>query len=326
MTMNNNNSLIKVNNLKKLFPVRKGLFGKISGYVRAVDDVSFEIESGKTLGLVGESGCGKTTTGKTVMRLLEPTEGKIIFDGRDVTTLKGEELREIRQEMQIVFQDPYSSLNPRITVGGMIKEILLFHKLAVKSELDDKVESILDSVGLSSDYSARYPHEFSGGQRQRIGIARALSVDPSFIVLDEPVSALDVSIQAQILNLLMDIQQKRALTYLFIAHDVSVVEHIADDIAVMYLGRIVEVGKKEQIINNPQHPYTKALLEAVPMPDPDLKKEAELLTGDVPSPINPPSGCHFHTRCPLAKEQCSSWRYKFTEIEKRHQVACVQYE
>ncbi len=318
--------LLEVKKLKKYFPIRKGLLGKVSNYVRAVDDVSFSIASGKTLGLVGESGCGKTTTGRSIIRLIEPSGGEVLFKGVNAIDLKGEGLREFRRNAQIVFQDPYSSLNPRMTIGGMIGEILRFHKIVPRNQIIDKTADILQKVGLSPKYINRYPHEFSGGQRQRIGIARALSVEPEFIVLDEPVSALDVSIQAQILNLLIDLRTHMNLTYLFIAHDLSVVEHISDQIGVMYLGRIVESGSAQDIINNPLHPYTVALLEAVPHPDPDLRRDRELLTGDVPSPANPPAGCHFHPRCPKATAECSAWQYKLTDKGNGRKTACLLYE
>jgi oligopeptide/dipeptide ABC transporter ATP-binding protein len=319
-------TLLRIKGLKKHFPIKSGFFGGTVGAVAAVDDVSLSISTGRTMGLVGESGCGKTTTGRTVIRLLEPTAGEVYFKGENILELKGKDLKRIRRQMQIVFQDPYSSLNPRITVGAMITEILRFHNIVPLEEIAEKVISIMESVGLSPDYVSRYPHEFSGGQRQRIGIARALSVEPEFIVLDEPVSALDVSIQAQIINLLVDLQKKYNLTYLFIAHDLSVVEHISDDIAVMYLGRIVESGPAKDIIMNPQHPYTKALLEAVPQTDPDLRQDKTILSGDVPSPANPPSGCHFHPRCPSATASCSSWNYKLINQSKNRQVACLLYE
>ncbi len=321
-----NEHLLEVRGLKKYFPISSGIFGRSTESVRAVDDVSFTLKRGRTLGLVGESGCGKTTAGRSIIRLLEPTAGEIIFSDVDILKLHGEALRAVRRKMQIVFQDPYSSLNPRITVGGMISEILHFHKIVPKTEIKDKTIHILDNVGLSPEYANRYPHEFSGGQRQRIGIARALSVEPEFIVLDEPVSALDVSIQAQILNLLIDLQAKFNLTYLFIAHDLSVVEHISDDIAVMYLGRIVEIGAGSDIINNPKHPYTEALLSAVPNPDPELKKEIEFLPGDVPSPSNPPPGCYFNPRCPKKQPECEKWKYKLAETSNRRKIACILFE
>ena len=321
-----NDTLVEVTNLKKYFPIRSGLFGKVAGHVRAVDSVSLAVKRGRTLGMVGESGCGKTTTGRTVIRLLEATAGSVMFDGVNILGLRGADMRAVRRRMQIVFQDPYSSLNPRITVGGMLAEILKFHRIVPRPAIRDKVAEILDSVGLAADHANRYPHEFSGGQRQRIGIARALSVSPEFIVLDEPVSALDVSIQAQVLNLLMDLQDRFNLAYLFIAHDLSVVEHISDAIAVMYLGRVVESGPSREMTTNPLHPYTQALLESVPKPDPDLRRDRELLAGDVPSPANPPPGCHFHTRCPKAVQACRSWNYKLSNHGINRRVACLLYE
>jgi len=314
-----------VEGLKKYFPIRAGLLGKIIGQVKAVDNVFLSLDSGKTLGLVGESGCGKTTTGRSIIRLIEPSDGKITFMGQDVRSLEGTALRALRRNMQIVFQDPYSSLNPRITIGGMLGEIIRFHRIVDRKSIRDKVSEILENVGLSPEYAGRYPHEFSGGQRQRIGIARALSVEPEFIVLDEPVSALDVSIQAQILNLLMDLQDKFNLAYLFVAHDLSVVEHVADEVAVMYLGRVVEIGTKEDVIENPLHPYTQALLESVPMPDPDKRRDRELLSGDVPSPANPPSGCHFHPRCPRVKPACSEWIFDLKDVGNGRKVACILF-
>ncbi len=320
-----NGALLKVEGLQKFFPIRQGFISKVTGQVRAVDNVTFSVKAGKTLGLVGESGCGKTTTGRSIIRLIEPTAGNVSFRNQDIVNLNGEQLREIRKKMQIVFQDPYSSLNPRMTIGGMIGEILKFHKIVEKQNIQKRTAEILDSVGLSPSYAGRYPHEFSGGQRQRIGIARALSVEPEFIVLDEPVSALDVSIQAQILNLLMDLQDRFNLTYLFIAHDLSVVDHIADEIAVMYLGRVVEIGTTQQIIQDPMHPYTRALLSAVPNPDPDMREDRDLLTGDVPSPASPPHGCHFHPRCPEVKPECSSWTFGLKDQGGERKVACLLY-
>ncbi len=322
----NGKPLLEVNGLKKYFPIKRGFFGKRINFVKAVDNVSFSIKPGETLGLVGESGCGKTTTGRSIIRLIEPTGGNVMFDGEDVVECSKEELREIRKRMQIVFQDPYSSLNPRMTIGGMLTEIIKFHRIVPKEQVKDKVAEVMDSVGLSPQYAGRYPHEFSGGQRQRIGIARALSVEPEFIVLDEPVSALDVSIQAQILNLLMDLQVKLNLTFLFIAHDLSVVEHISDYVAVMYLGRIVESGTFKEITSDPLHPYTKALLVAVPHPDPDLRRDKQLLTGDVPSPANPPPGCYFHPRCRYVKPICKEWTYNLKDLSVTRKVACVLFE
>jgi len=318
-------ALLEVTALRKFFPIRRGFFQRLAGSVRAVDDVSLSIASGRTLGLVGESGCGKTTAGRAILRLIEPDSGEILFHGVDVAKMGGEDLRVVRRKMQIVFQDPYSSLNPRITIGGMLSEILRFHRLATGREVRGRVDELLDIVGLSPQYASRYPHEFSGGQRQRIGIVRALAVQPEFIVLDEPVSALDVSIQAQILNLLKDLQSKFNLSYLFISHALSVVEHIADEIAVMYLGRIVEYGKADQIISNPLHPYTQALLAAVPRPDPDRAIPSEPLAGDVPSPAAPPSGCHFHPRCSAARPECSSWKYDLKLNSDGRKVACLIY-
>jgi len=296
------NPLLSVKNLKKHFPIRKGVFSTVQGHVKAVDDVSFDIFPGETLGLVGESGCGKTTAGRTILRLLDPTDGTIHFDGKDITNLPQNKLRPLRKEMQIIFQDPYSSLNPRMTVRSMLSEALLFHNIVAKDEVNKEIDRLLDVVGLQKSHADRYPHEFSGGQRQRIGIARALSVKPKLIVCDEAVSALDVSIQAQIINLLKDLQNEYGLTYLFIAHDLSVIEYISNRVAVMYLGKIVEIAESDVLYNSPKHPYTKALMSAVPIADPDKKSQRIVLTGDVPNPINAPSGCTFHPRCPKAKE------------------------
>ncbi len=317
-------NLLEVKGLKKYFPIKTGLFSKTIGYVKAVDDVTFNIKKGETLGLVGESGCGKTTVGRSILRLIEPTGGEVIFDGKNITSMSQNELKNYRKEMQIIFQDPYSSLNPRITVGGMLTEILKFHEIAEGQAAEKKVEQILDRVGLRKIHSRRYPHEFSGGQRQRIGIARALSVEPKFIVCDEPVSALDVSIQSQIINLLQDLQNEYNITYLFISHDLSVVEHISDRVCVMYLGQLVEVATGSEMYSNPKHPYTQALLSAVPVPDPQNKSKRIILTGDVPSPANVPSGCYFHPRCPKAFEDCSSVRPVLAGVET-HEQRCLLF-
>ena len=317
-----NQPLVKIENLKKYFPITGGVFQKTVGYVKAVDDVSFEINRGETLGLVGESGCGKSTIGRTILRLYEKTEGTVYFDNVDVFKLRRKELRELRPKMQIVFQDPYSSLNPRMTVGNIIGEALLDHKLCRKEDYDRRVAKIMDDCGLPSYYMDRYPHEFSGGQRQRIGIARALAVSPEFIVADEPVSALDVSIQSQIINLMMDLQKEHGLTYLFISHDLSVVEHISNRVGIMYLGSIVEIGPKKNVFSKPLHPYTRALMSAVPIPDPTLKRDRIVLEGDIPSPANPPEGCKFHTRCPIATEKCKVDNPKLLNKGKDHFVAC----
>jgi len=324
-TMSNN--LLEVQHLKKYFPIKKGLFPKTVGFVKAVDDVSFTIKRGETLGLVGESGCGKTTLGRTVLRLLEPTAGRVIFDGKDITAMDKEELRAVRREMQIIFQDPYSSLNPRISVSSMLTEIIKFHRLVDGEEaVKKRVNELLEIVGLSYEQAHLYPHEFSGGQRQRIGIARALSVEPKFIVCDEPVSALDVSIQAQILNLLQDLQKKLGLTYLFIAHDLSVVEHISDRVAVMYLGQIVELADSRSLYHHPKHPYTEALLSAVPVPDPDHQPQRIILRGDVPNPANPPSGCYFHPRCHKVMEKCKTLEPRLVQVDDKHYVKCLLHK
>ena len=319
----NGDVLLEVRNLRKYYPVTKGfIFQRQVGAVKAVDDVSFFIRKGETLGLVGESGCGKTTTGRVILRLQEPTHGEALFEGRDIFKLGKEELRRLRRDMQIIFQDPYSSLNPRMTVGDIIGEPLEIHKLARGKEKVRRVQELLEVVGLSPYHANRYPHEFSGGQRQRIGIARALAVNPKLIIADEPVSALDVSIQAQVLNLLEELQKEFGLTYLFIAHDLSVVKHISDRIAVMYLGRIVELAAADELFSNPQHPYTEALLSAVPIPNPEMRRERIILPGDVPSPINPPAGCRFHTRCLYVQPSCKVDDPAFADIGGGHYVAC----
>lgn len=318
-----NNRLLKVRNLKKYFPVRGGLFSKIVGYVKAVDGVSFDIKKGETLGLVGESGCGKTTAGRTILRLLEPTAGEVEIDGKDIYRLKKDELRKARREIQIIFQDPFGSLNPRMTVGDIVGESLFIHNLTKNKKSGEKrIKELLVTVGLNASHMRRYPHEFSGGQRQRIGIARALALHPKLIICDEPVSALDVSIQAQVINLLEELQNKFQLTYLFIAHDLSVIKHISDRIAVMYLGKIVELASAEDLYSNPLHPYTKALLSAVPIPDPTLKRQRIVLEGDVPSPFNPPKGCRFHPRCRYAKEICKEKEVELIDVGNEHYVAC----
>lgn len=315
--------LLDVQNLVKHFPIKGGIFGKTVGHVKAVDGVNFFIRKGETLGLVGESGCGKSTTGRVVLRLLEATQGQVFFKGQDILQVKKEEMRSLRREMQIIFQDPYASLNPRMTVGSIIAEAMEIHGLVQgKTEKEQRVLQLLETVGLQAHHMRRYPHEFSGGQRQRIGIARALAVDPSLIICDEPVSALDVSIQAQVINLMQDLQNDFGLTYLFIAHDLSVVKHISDRVAVMYLGKIVELAKKEELYRNPQHPYTQALLSAIPLPNPTLKRDRIILEGDVPSPVNPPEGCHFHTRCKYAQDLCRTQDPIFTDYGSEHFVAC----
>jgi len=313
--------LVRIEQLKKYYPIKKGILSKTVGHVKAVDGVDFSIYPGETISLVGESGCGKSTTGRAIVKLDPPTDGKIVFEGKDLATVGSSELRKIRTQMQIIFQDPYSSLNPRKRVGDLLAEPLLAHKLATKEEASKKVEEMLEIVGLTKFHKGRYPHEFSGGQRQRIGIARALMLNPKLIVCDEPVSALDVSIQAQVLNLLKDLQKEFQLTYLFIAHGLGAVKYISDRIAVMYLGKIVEIGKTEEIFKQPKHPYTQALLSAYPVPNPRLRnRERIVLEGDVPSPANPPSGCRFHTRCPMAQAVCKQQEPILNGFE--HSVAC----
>ena len=316
------NKILRVENLVKYFPIRAGVFKRIVAWVKAVDGVSFDVYEGETLGLVGESGCGKTTVGMTILRLYEPMGGKVYFRDIDMFSAKGEKLRKLRQKVQIIFQDPYSSLNPRMRIKNIIAEGIRTHKLASGSELTDRVADLLKKVGLSPDHMNRFPHEFSGGQRQRIGIARALAVNPELIICDEAVSALDVSIQAQILNLLKDLQSEFKLTYIFISHALNVIKHISDKVAVMYLGKIVELADKKKLFDNPLHPYTKALMSAIPIPDPEVRREKIILKGDVPSPINPPSGCRFHTRCPFVKNICKEEEPDLIEIEEGHFVAC----
>lgn len=317
-----NEVILRVEDLKKYFPIKGGLMQRTVGYVKAVDGVSFEIKKGETLGIVGESGCGKSTTGRAILRLLEKTDGFVHYKDKDIHELKKSELRKLRTEMQIVFQDPYSSLNPRMTVGESIGEAVIHHGLVSKRESREHVLETMRLCGLSDYQIDRYPHEFSGGQRQRIGIARALALNPAFVVLDEPVSALDVSIQAQIINLLSDLQEKKDLTYMFISHDLGVVEHLSTTVGVMYLGTIVEKAPKEEIYRNPLHPYTKALFSAIPVPDPTVKRSRIILTGDIPSPSNPPSGCKFHTRCPYAKEICMNVDPEYRDVGLEHFVAC----
>ena len=319
-----NAPLLQVKNLVKHFPVKGGLLQREVGRVHAVDGLSFDLTAGETLGVVGESGCGKSTMGRCLLRLIEPTSGEVWFEGKNVTAMGKNDLRAMARDMQIIFQDPYASLNPRMTVGAIIGEALTIHKLApTKEAYRDRIVELLETVGLSADHMRRYPHEFSGGQRQRIGIARALAVSPKLVVCDEAVSALDVSIQAQVINLLEDLQAKFNLTYIFIAHDLSVVEHISDRVAVMYLGRIVEIAPARDLYLTPRHPYTEALLSAVPIPDPTIKRKRIMLQGDVPSPINPPTGCHFHTRCPKAQHpRCSTEKPQLQQAADGHWVAC----
>ncbi len=315
-------AILEVRNLRKCFPLKKTITGKVTSELIAVDDVSFKLKPGETLGIVGESGCGKTTMGRAILKLHQPTAGQIIFEGQDITDYNSSQMREIRKKMQIIFQDPYSSLPPRSTVGGILSEPVMVHNIVPKAEVKDYVLELMDKCGLRDYYYERYPHEFSGGQRQRICIARALSVNPKLVVCDEPVSALDVSIQAQIINLLKKLQQDMNLTYVFISHDLSVVKFISDKIGVMYLGSMMEFGSKKDIFDNPLHPYTKALFSAIPYPDPDVKMNRIILKGDIPSPANPPKGCRFHTRCPHAKDICKEITPEYKEYGNGHFAAC----
>lgn len=317
--------LMEVTNLKKYFDVKGGVFGKKVGEVKAVDDISFSVMEGEILGIVGESGCGKSTTGKSILRLIEPTEGEVTFKDQNISTLSKEEMRMLRKDMQIIFQDPYASLNPRHTVEKIISEPLLVHGMKSAKERKERVRELLEVVGLSGYHASRYPHQFSGGQRQRIGIARALANNPKLIICDEPVSALDVSVQAQILNLMEELRDTFNLTYIFIAHDLGVVKHISDRVGVMYLGRMVELADKETLYEQPKHPYTQALLSAVPVPDPDEKRDKIVLEGDIPSPADPPAGCAFHTRCPMAMDICREVRPAFEELQPNQFVACHLY-
>ena len=327
-TLKTQNSILEVRGLKKYFPIYSGLFAqRVEGWVRAVDDVSFSIRRGETLGLVGESGCGKTTTGRCILQLDRPTAGEVLFEGQNLARMADAALRPLRRQMQIVFQDPYSSLNPRMTVGQILSEPIRVHRISPDGRrYEDRVAELLSVVGLNPLMAGRYPHELSGGQRQRVGIARALALEPKFIVCDEPISALDVSIQAQILNLLEELQERFGLTYLFIAHDLSVVRHISDRIVVMYLGKVVEIAGRQELYENPLHPYTKALLSAVPIPDPlvEAKRERVVLGGEVPSPLNPPHGCIFHSRCPIAVEECSQRVPEIREVRPNHRAACIR--
>lgn len=316
------NVLLKVEDLKKYFPIRTGLFSRKTGDVKAVDGISFEVFEGETLGIVGESGCGKSTTGRVIMRLHEATDGRVTFDGVELNSLSNDEMRKVRREIQMVFQDPYASLNPRHSIGKILEEPLIVHGIGTAAERKKKVIEFLEVVGLSAYHAKRYPHQFSGGQRQRIGIARALMTNPKLIIADEPVSALDVSIQAQVLNLMKRLQEDLMLTYIFIAHDLGVVRHISDRVGVMYLGKMVELSNSEELYENPLHPYTQALLSAVPVPDPSFERDQILLKGDIPSPADPPTGCTFHTRCPLAIELCKQQVPQFLEVKSGHYVAC----
>ncbi|MHB1653676.1 MAG: ABC transporter ATP-binding protein [Desulfitobacteriaceae bacterium] len=318
------NPLVEVQGLKTYFPIHKGVLSRVVNHVRAVDGVDLEIQPGETLALVGESGSGKSTLGKTILRLEQPTAGEILLDGRNITRLSRKDMRPIRKNVQMIFQDPFASLSPRFTIGQIVEEPLIIHNLYSKAERKVRMNELLEIVGLSKTYADRYPHEFSGGQRQRIGIARALVMGPKLIIADEPVSALDVSIQSQIINLLVDLQREFELTYLFISHDLGVVEYISDRVAVMYLGRVVEIAAKEAIYDHPQHPYTKSLLSAIPLPDPEAKRDRIILKGDLPSPSNPPSGCTFHTRCPVKQDICTQERPLSREVAQGHLVVCHQ--
>ena len=324
MSNNNADTLLRVENLKMHFPIYRGVFQRQVGAVLAVDGISFDVRRGETLGLVGESGCGKSTTGRAILQLYKPTAGNVHFEGVDLIKLRGEELRHMRRKMQMIFQDPYASLNPRMTVEQIVGEPLIVHSAATGKEIHERVENLLELVGLNPAFATRYPHEFSGGQRQRIGVARALALQPSFIICDEPISALDVSIQAQVVNLLEELQEQFNLTYLFIAHDLSMVRHISKRVAVMYLGMIVELTSRDELYLNPLHPYTQALLSAVPIADPvvSAQRQRTILEGDVPSPANPPSGCHFRTRCPIAESICAEKQPEFRELKAGHFVAC----
>jgi peptide/nickel transport system ATP-binding protein/oligopeptide transport system ATP-binding protein len=323
---NGQQDLIQVEHLIKYFPVRRGPFQRVVDWIKAVDDVSFSVRKGETLGVVGETGCGKTTLGRTMLRLTEPTGGKVLFDGNDVFSLRKEKLKKLRRDMQIVFQDPYASLDPRVPIGESIAEGLKIHGIGTPKERTQMVLDILHKVGVEEYHARRYPYEFSGGQRQRIGIARALALRPQFILCDEPVSALDVSIQSQVLNILRDLQEEFGLTYLFIAHNLAVIEHISHRVAVMYLGKVVELASREELFLNPLHPYTQALMSAIPVPDPSVKRKRLILTGDIPSPLNPPAGCRFHPRCPVAMEHCSQQEPIYREASPDHWVACWRVE